>query len=155
MVVHSSDSGFSSISIASSSKQAINPISITHTASELVVQLQQQRLVSHKQPFSNWADGVARHTSVTSAHPKKHQPCVIPLQQQAVTQPQAQAQELTAGYIAGGSTDEIHALSRMETRVAAHKYIHTLYSISLYITTLAGCILDFSSHIKRVFSLGT
>jgi len=118
----------------------------------LVVQLQQQRLVSHKQLFSSWADGVARHTGVTSAHPKKHQPCVIPLQQQAVTQPQAQAQELTAGYIAGGSTNEIHALSRMETRVAAHKYIHTLYCISLYITTLAGCILDFSSHQKGFFS---
>ena len=53
-------------------------IGVTHTASELVVQLQQQRLMSHKQPFSSWADGVARHTGVTSAHPRKHQPCGVP-----------------------------------------------------------------------------
>ena len=88
MVVHSPDSGFSSISIASSSKQAINPIGVTHTASELVVQLQQQRLVSHKQPFSSWADGAARRTNIISAHPRKHQPCVNPVQQWAALQPQ-------------------------------------------------------------------
>jgi len=155
MVVHSPDSGFSSISIASSSKQAINPIGITHTASELLVQLQQQRLVSHKQPFSSWADGIARHTGITSAHPKKHQPCTNPLQQWAAPQPQAPAPEFTAGNIAGGSTNEIHALSRTETQVAAHKYTHTLYCISPYITMLAGYTLGFSSHIKGFFSLGT
>ena len=64
-----------------------------------------------------------------------------------------QIQELTAGYIAGGSTNEIHALSRTETQVhvAAHKYTHTLYCISPYTTMLAGYTLGFSSHIKRLF----
>ena len=145
MIVHCPDSGFSSISIASSTKQAITPIGITHTASDLEVQIQQERLVSHKQTFSSWADGgIARHTSTTSAHPRKHQPCENPLQQRAEPQPQAQAQELTAGYIAGGSTNEIHALSRTETQVAAHKYTNTLYFIALF-------TLGFSHNVKSFY----
>ena len=102
MVVHLPDSGFSSISIASSSELAITPISITHIASESVVQCQQQRLAPHKQPFSNWADGVARHTGTTFAHPRKHHPCAN------------------------------SRLSRTETQVTAHKHIYTLYCVILY-----------------------
>jgi len=50
----------------------------------------------------------------------------------AAPQPQAQAQESTAGHIAGGSTNEIHALSRTETQVAAHKS-HKHYIVLLCI----------------------
>ena len=49
------------------------------------------------------------------------------------------------------STNVIHALSRTDTQVAAHKYTHTLYGVALYITMLAGFTLGFSPHVKRVF----
>ena len=124
MVVHVPDSGFSSISVASSSELAITPISITHIASESVVQRQQQRLAPHKQPFSNWADGVARHTGATFAHPSKHHPCANSMQQRAAPQPRAQ--EVTAGHNAGGNTIEIYTPQQdRKKKVAAHKHTYT------------------------------
>ena len=63
------------------------PISIAHIASELAVQLQHQRLAPHRQPFSKWADGVARHTGATFVHPRRYQPW-DPRKQWAVPQPQ-------------------------------------------------------------------
>ena len=142
MVVHSPDSGFSSISITSSSESSIG---ITHTASESAVQLQQQRLVPHKQPFSSWADGVARHTGATSAHPRKHHPCANPMQQRAAPQPQAQAQESTAGHIVGGSTNKIHA-PQQDRNTGSSSQAHT-HTIALL------CILRYRLVLLWVFPL--
>ena len=126
-------------------------ISITHTASDLAVQLQRQRLVPHREPFSSRADGVARHTDAASAHARKYQPCANPRQQQAAPQPQAQPQESTAGHFAGGSTNKKHALSRTKTQVAAHKRTHIFYCVALFITMLACSTLDFPPTSKGVF----
>ena len=123
MVVHLPDSGFSSISVASSSELAITPISITHIASESVVQRQQQRLAPHKQPFSNWADGIARHTGATFVHPSKHHPCANSMQQWAAPQPQAQ--EVTAGHSAGGNAIEIYTPQQdRNTGSSSQTHIH-------------------------------
>jgi len=47
-------------------------------------------------------------------------------------------------------TTVLHAISRTETKVAAHKYAHTLYCVALYITMLAGFALGLSPHVKGV-----
>ena len=146
MVVHLPDLGFSSISIASSSELAITPISITHIASELVVQRQQQRPAPHKQPFSNWADGVARHTG---AIPESTTP--VPthcnsgqnLSLKHKNQQQATVQvAMPMKYI---------LLSRTKTQVAAHKNTYTLCCVNSYYDT--GWF--YSPHIKGAFSQGT
>ena len=112
-----------------------HPHRLTHTASELVVQLQWQRLAPHKQQFSSWADGVARHTGVTSAHHKKHHPCTSLRQQRAAPQPQAQTQEPTAGHMAGGSTNEMHA-PQQDRNTGSRSQAHTQFiSRSAYYDT--------------------
>jgi len=157
MVVHSPDSGFSSISITSSSKQAINPIGITKSTyswynthsfriggatSAAEADVSQATI----QQLGRWRSQAYR----CYIRPPQKAPALCEATATAgSTSASRQAQELIAGCIAGGSINELHALSRTET--AAHKYTHTLYCISPYITMLAGYTLGFSSHIKRIF----
>ena len=74
------------------------------------------------------------------------------MQRQTAPQPQAQAQELTAGHIVGGSTNEIHA--PQQDRNTANKHIHTLYCIPLCLTMLAGFTLGISPHCEPEGPLG-
>ena len=125
------------------------PISIAHIASELAVQLQRQRLAPHRQPFSNWTDGVARHTGATFVHLRKYQPW-DPRKQWAAPQPQA-AQELTAGHSAGDKTNEIQALSRTK-HTGSNSQAHTRH-IALLCISLCWLVLlwVFPSHQKGFF----
>jgi len=150
MIVHFPDWGFSSISIASSSKQAIIPISITHTASELEVQLQQERLVSHKQPFSSWADGVARHTSTTSQKAP------------ALWEPTATAGSTSASSTSTGIDSRLHCrwqhqwntCPQQDGNTGSSSQVHTHFVFHFSIYYNAGWLYFgfFLSHQKGFFS---
>ena len=68
--------------------------------------------------------------------PKKHYPCANPMQQLVAPQPQAQAQESTAGHIAGGSANKIHA-SQQDRNTGSSSQAHTQYILhcSVYYDT--------------------
>ena len=83
----------------------------------------------YKQPFSSWADGIARHTSTTSQSTSPVQMHCNCGQHLSLKHKHRNRQQATLQVAA--PINDIHALSRTETQVAAHKHIHTLYCVSL------------------------
>ena len=83
----------------------------------------------------------------------KHHPCANPMQQWAAPQPQAQAQESTAGHMAGGSTNEIHA-PQQDRNTGSSSQSHTQFILCCPVYYDTGWKLVFSPHVKKGFFPG-